>query len=631
MATVKADAHFVDGDIATGSGGDWEWEFGGYYPDWIMTYFSSATTIEGLPLVGQRMLYLSGTAEDINSVGVGATGLIGITMNGHPFSAGQPIVFHGTGGTYDGTIYTLDAATTANQLVFEGVYLVADFDAMSPSPTAVLQITFATGLGRTVQESSGNMYFGCNSIVNGTQLFKISQLGAVDYDFFSVTVDDPWRNDTVTDVMIFNDQFIYVVITGAWLYKFDLATGELIYRTHDASNSGGLQSSVDDVGDVYMMGIGPDFPEAWGATKNASRFDGSTGLRSSQLVKSHGTTGCYFSTELVHDGDTGFFLGGGSWGYFGSKEDAEEKIWNLNLNTRDGSKYATKLLGELTGGPPVWQTESVEFDDIKTYGGFIYALTSTPGIIYKLDTNLNIVSQSDVIDDIKAFYFDPNNNLVVIRQQGSTYLNPILFYTPDFVYQGEIALPWYFLHSWNDGFLRGRHHFYANTENPTEYIPPGSRQYRTVAYPEDYRHLEGQEVQVLADGTYLDDQTYTISSGAVSPTYTATTDHVGLQVVSRLQPMKIDGDVNIKKIRQIIPDVSESVGGEYGKELDDMYTMELRDTNDIMERDNALYSGYVELPYKGEYDRSGDIWIKQDIPLPMNVLGIGVRLSKEDK
>ena len=155
-------------------------------------------------------------------------------------------------------------------------------------------------------------------------------------------------------------------------------------------------------------------------------------------------------------------------------------------------------------------------------------------------------------------------------------------------------------------------------------------QTRTVAYPQDYAHIEGQTVQVLADGIYLDDDTYTISSGAVDPAYTATTDHVGLQVVSKLQPMKIDGEVHVKKIRQIIPDVFESVGGEYGKALDDMYTMELRSTDDIMERDNALYSGYVELPYKGQYDRSGDIWVTQDIPLPMTVLGIGVRLSKED-
>jgi hypothetical protein len=109
--------------------------------------------------------------------------------------------------------------------------------------------------------------------------------------------------------------------------------------------------------------------------------------------------------------------------------------------------------------------------------------------------------------------------------------------------------------------------------------------------------------------------------------------------------MKIDGEVNVKKISALIADVYESVGGEYGSALDDMYTMELseygsalddmytmelRTTGDPMDRDAALHSGYVELPFKGLYDRSGDIWITQDIPLPMTLRGLGIRLSKEE-
>jgi len=106
--------------------------------------------------------------------------------------------------------------------------------------------------------------------------------------------------------------------------------------------------------------------------------------------------------------------------------------------------------------------------------------------------------------------------------------------------------------------------------------------------------------------------------------------HIGLQVVSKLQPMKIDGEADVKRIRYLIPDVFESVGGEYGKELTDMYSMELRDANDPMDRDGDLHTGYIDLPFKGEYDRQADIWITQDIPLPLTLLGVGVKLSKED-
>ena len=85
----------------------------------------------------------------------------------------------------------------------------------------------------------------------------------------------------------------------------------------------------------------------------------------------------------------------------------------------------------------------------------------------------------------------------------------------------------------------------------------------------------------------------------------------------------------IKRISRLIPDVFESLDGEYGEDLTDMYAMTLRDSNDPMDRDGDLKSGYIELPFKGRYDRHGDIWITQDVPLPMNLLGIGVNLSKE--
>jgi len=64
--------------------------------------------------------------------------------------------------------------------------------------------------------------------------------------------------------------------------------------------------------------------------------------------------------------------------------------------------------------------------------------------------------------------------------------------------------------------------------------------------------------------------------------------------------------------------------------LTDMYSMELRDANDPMDRDGDLHTGYIDLPFKGEYDRQADIWITQDIPLPLTLLGVGVKLSKED-
>jgi len=146
--------------------------------------------------------------------------------------------------------------------------------------------------------------------------------------------------------------------------------------------------------------------------------------------------------------------------------------------------------------------------------------------------------------------------------------------------------------------------------------------------PEDYSHLEGQTIQCLGDGSYLG--TDVVASGEVTIDDDTTVNHVGLQYTSTIKPMKLDGEVNVKRISQIIPNVNNSLGGDYGRDSDNMYSMVLRDSGDIMDTDGVLHTGNVELPYDGNIDRQGNIIITQDEPLPMNLLGIGVRYSQED-
>ena len=152
---------------------------------------------------------------------------------------------------------------------------------------------------------------------------------------------------------------------------------------------------------------------------------------------------------------------------------------------------------------------------------------------------------------------------------------------------------------------------------------------RTISYPQDWTHLEGEEVQVLGDGSYLG--TDTVSSGEIDLDDDTTVNHVGLRYASKLQPMKLDGEGFIKRIRHIILNVFESLGGDYGREADDLKTNVLRTSGDVMDTDAALHTGLVELPFPGTNDRQGDIWLTQDEPLPMSVLGIGVKYSQEDK
>ncbi len=150
-------------------------------------------------------------------------------------------------------------------------------------------------------------------------------------------------------------------------------------------------------------------------------------------------------------------------------------------------------------------------------------------------------------------------------------------------------------------------------------------QNRTTAMPEDYSHLEGESVQLLQDGVQTANQT--VTSGSV--TTTGTVNHVGLQIDTKIQPMKIDGISEVKRIGTIIPDFYETSGGKHGDSETNLYSNSLKDGDDL-DPDEALFSGHVDLPFDGGYTRELDLWFTQTAPLPLHLRGVGVRLSAEN-
>ncbi len=163
-------------------------------------------------------------------------------------------------------------------------------------------------------------------------------------------------------------------------------------------------------------------------------------------------------------------------------------------------------------------------------------------------------------------------------------------------------------------------------DNSPDKIKTGE-QNRTTAMPTDHAHLNGQTVQGLGDGSYLG--TDVVAGGQVTMDDSTTVNHVGLQYTSTILPMKLGGEVHVKRVSKIIPNVNETVGGTYGRDLTDMDSMVLRDANDPLDTDAELFSGHVDLPFDGTLDRSADIYIQQTLPLPYKLLGIGVNLSQE--
>ena len=141
-------------------------------------------------------------------------------------------------------------------------------------------------------------------------------------------------------------------------------------------------------------------------------------------------------------------------------------------------------------------------------------------------------------------------------------------------------------------------------------------------------HLEGREVDILADGAVSPART--VDSGAITMQSAATTILVGLPYTSTLQPMKLEmqlrnGSTKGAKKRVFRAAVSfyKSLGGQYQGNVSAAWdSIFSRSTTDPMDDSPEVFSGDKEFPVSGNYSRDGLITIRQNQPLPLTVLAI---------
>lgn len=137
------------------------------------------------------------------------------------------------------------------------------------------------------------------------------------------------------------------------------------------------------------------------------------------------------------------------------------------------------------------------------------------------------------------------------------------------------------------------------------------------------RHLEGQTVQVLADGNVLASKT--VQNGKITIEQAASRVIAGLGFRCLLQslPLNLQGAViedKRKRVVGIAARVRETRGVKYGTELDNLYEMKDR-TDEEWGDPTDLQEGMVHVPIEPVWDESGQIYIIQDYPLPATVLG----------
>ncbi len=140
-------------------------------------------------------------------------------------------------------------------------------------------------------------------------------------------------------------------------------------------------------------------------------------------------------------------------------------------------------------------------------------------------------------------------------------------------------------------------------------------------------HLEGQTVQIWADGVRHDDKT--VSSGSVTLDRSASKVHVGLHTSSYIRTLPAEaGAANgtaqgkTKQVARVRCRCVETVAGKSGRNLNELDELNIRQSDDAMDTTPAIKSGVFEALMDANFDREGQFYIVQDIPAPMTIAAL---------
>ena len=149
-------------------------------------------------------------------------------------------------------------------------------------------------------------------------------------------------------------------------------------------------------------------------------------------------------------------------------------------------------------------------------------------------------------------------------------------------------------------------------------------------------HLEGQTVSILGDGSVHPDKT--VSSGAVTLERYVTKAHAGLSYNSTLRTLRVDAGSamgtsqgKIKRINELTVRLYRSVGLKVGRDASNLDIVPFRSSAASMDAPISLFTGDKEIELNGNYDTDGQLTIRQDQPLPMNILAVFATLSTFDQ
>jgi len=150
-------------------------------------------------------------------------------------------------------------------------------------------------------------------------------------------------------------------------------------------------------------------------------------------------------------------------------------------------------------------------------------------------------------------------------------------------------------------------------------------------------HLIGKTVSILADGSVRANQVVSVA-GEITLESAASVVHAGLPYQTIISPMPLNMDpqlgpsaTQIKRISKLGLFFLNTLGCKYGPALDQLDTIPFRGTADAMDASAPLFTGEEIVNFDGPYSTDGRIFVVQDQPLPMTLLGINVKYAVTGK
>jgi hypothetical protein len=140
-------------------------------------------------------------------------------------------------------------------------------------------------------------------------------------------------------------------------------------------------------------------------------------------------------------------------------------------------------------------------------------------------------------------------------------------------------------------------------------------------------HLEGETIQVVADGLYLGE--FTVSSGSVDLVNTYTDAVGGLKYETRIRTLPLEGGTQtetaqtaIKRVDKLGVRLYRTIGMKAGEELNLLETIIFRPPGLALNEPIPLFTGdkFFELPQSPS--ERAQYYIVQDLPYPMTVVGL---------